>query len=422
MKKVKVAIMGLGTVGGGTYEALTKNKEAILRNYGAEIEVKAILDRSEEALAAKGADKKLFSDIDKILSDDEISIVVETMGGLEPAGTFVKRALKAGKSVVTANKELLAKRGGELRAAAEEGGAGLYFEASCVGGVPIIRTLTDAMQANNITEITGIINGTTNYILTQMTEEKTSYAAALKQAQKLGYAEADPTADVDGFDAAYKLSILASLAFHKHISIDSVYREGISAVTERDIAVGENMGYVLKLLAVGRREQTGEIQVRVHPAFVPVSHPLASVRGSFNAVLLKGDFVDEIMLYGRGAGARPTASAVVSDVVYCALADRPLEIFYDDAPPKMNADFASEYYLSITASDKPGMLSGISGVLGKHGISIGKMLQEGSRGEDADIILLTHMTSERSMQSAVAELNALKGVIKVNSLIRVIGD
>ena len=242
MKKLKVAIMGLGTVGGGTYDVLTRNREVIKSGYGVDVEVVKILDKSPKRLADKGASEKLFAaNIDEIVSDPDISVVVETMGGLEPAGSFIIKALESGKSVVTANKELLSKRLDELLASADKGGSGLYIEASCVGGVPIIRTLTESMQANRVTELTGIINGTTNYILTKMSEEGDDYAYALGEAQKLGYAEFDPTADVEGFDAAYKLSILASLAFHTRIPLDKIYREGISKITSRDISVGKSM-------------------------------------------------------------------------------------------------------------------------------------------------------------------------------------
>ena len=422
MKKIKIAIMGLGTVGGGTYDVLTRNRSVISSGYGIDVEVKKILDKSPDRLTVKGAPEKLFArSIDEIVGDPEISIVVETMGGLEPAGSFIIKALKSGKSVVTANKELLSKRLDELLSAADEGGTGLYFEASCVGGVPIIRTLTDSMQANRINELTGIINGTTNYILTKMSENGDTYEQALAQAQQLGYAEADPTADVDGFDAAYKLSILASLAFHTRIPLSEIYREGISKITPRDIAVGRSMGYALKLLAIGRRNADGTVQVRVHPTFVSMEHPLASVSGSFNAVFLKGDFVDEIMLYGRGAGAHPTASAIVSDVIYCADRSKPLRADFGTTTAKVNGDFPSEYYLSLTVQDKPGMLSAISGALGAHGISINKMLQDNAEGGTAEIILFTHLTGEHAFLSAVKEIKSLDGVHAVNASVRVLG-
>lgn len=421
MKKIKVAIMGLGTVGGGTYEALTRNRDVIADGYDVDVEVVKVLDRSADVLVQRGVPaEKYASNIDEIIKDDDISVVVETMGGLEPAGTFITKALKSGKNVVTANKELLSKRLDELEAAAKEGGAGLYFEASCVGGVPVIRTLTEGMQANRITEIMGIINGTTNYILTKMTEDGSTYAAALKEAQKLGYAEFDPTADVDGFDAAYKLSILASLAFHTRIPLTGIYREGIAKVTPKDIAVGKSMGYTLKLLAIGRRNADGGIEARVHPAFVPDAHPLASVRGAFNAVFLKGDFVDEIMLYGRGAGAHPTASAIVSDIVYCAGREEPLYPDFGKSTATPFGDFSSEYYLSLTVADKPGILASIAAVFGGCGISISKMQQQEAAAGAAEIIILTHTTKEQSVRAATEKLESLAGVKKLNTTLRVI--
>ncbi|MCI9518249.1 MAG: homoserine dehydrogenase [Clostridia bacterium] len=421
MKKIKVAIMGLGTVGGGTYEVLTRNRDVIASGYGVDAEVVKVLDRSEDVLVSRGVPAEKFAgNIDEIIKDDDISVVVETMGGLEPAGTFIIKALKSGKSVVTANKELLAKRFDELEEAAKEGGAGLYFEASCVGGVPVIRTLTDSMQANRITEIMGIINGTTNYILTKMSEDGLTYAAALKEAQKLGYAEFDPTADVEGFDAAYKLSILASLAFHTRIPLSGIYREGISKVTPKDIAVGRSMGYTLKLLAIGRKNADGSAEARVHPAFVPESHPLSSVRGAFNAVFLKGDFVDEIMLYGRGAGAHPTASAIVSDIIYCADREEPLRLDFKNGEASLADDFSSEYYLSLTVADKPGILASITKVFGDCGISIGKMQQQVSAAGQAEIIILTHTTKESAVRTATERLESLGGVKKLNTTLRVI--
>ena len=310
-KKVNVAILGLGTVGGGTYDILTQNHDMIVRTQGLDFCVRRILDRDRDRVVARGVSPDAVTcNIDDIVNDKEIDVVVETMGGVEPAGSFIAKLLESGKTVVTANKELIGKCWHKLEPIAKAHGAGLYFEASCVGGVPIIRTLNESMQANHICELYGIINGTTNYILTKMTEEGLSYETALREAQQLGYAEFNPSADVDGFDAVYKLAILSSLAFHTSIPYTHIYREGITRITADDIKSANELGYVVKLLAIGRREGN-RIEARVHPTFVPKDHPLASVRGAFNAVLLTGDFVDDIMLYGRGAGARPTGSAIV---------------------------------------------------------------------------------------------------------------
>lgn len=430
MKQVNVAIMGLGTVGFGTYNILVNNKENIKKNQGIEFNVKKVLDKNAEALIKKGVPKNIIStDLNEIISDDSISIVVETIGGIEPAKTFILSVLKSGKSVVTANKELVSKHWAELEETAKKHNAGLYFEASCVGGVPIIRTLTESMQGDNIQEIMGIINGTTNYILTKMTEEGSSYEDALKQAQNLGFAEFDPTADVGGYDAMYKLSILSSLAFHTCIPYTEVYREGITKLTKRDILTAKDLGYTLKLLAIGRKDGNN-VEVRVHPTFVNNEHPLASVRNEFNAVFLKGDSVDNIMLYGRGAGAAPTGSAIVSDIVFCAKKEG--KHLYTDFENNAKvakdinimSDFTSKYYVSLTVKDKAGVLAKITDILGKNNVSISTMLQNGlKKNKDVDgacLVFMTHDTSEKAFQAAIRGLRELDEVFAVDSLIRVI--
>lgn len=423
MKKVNVAIMGFGTVGGGAYEILETNHDKIARSYGLEIAVKKVLDKSLDRLKGVRPEQATVS-LDDILSDDEISIVVEVIGGVEPAKTFIEKAMRAGKSVVTANKELISKHWAELESVARANNVGFYFEASCVGGVPIIRTLKESLQGDNIGMIMGIINGTTNYILTKMTEEGMSYDEALELARKHGYAEADPTADVEGYDAMYKLSILSSLAFHTCIPYTSIYREGITKITRSDIAYGKQMGYTLKLLAIGKREGD-KVEVRVHPTFVPDSHPLASVSGAFNAVFLRGDHVDDIMLYGRGAGARPTGSAIVSDVVYCALAHTHGYCdFVNDgkvAPGiTMASDFSGKYYVALSVDDRAGVLSRVAEVFGRRGVSIASISQRYVGEGHVPIVIMTHMTGENAMQASIAELNGLDCVESVDSLIRVI--
>lgn len=423
MKKLNVAIMGLGTVGGGTYNIFTDNHDYIMRTQGIDVCVKRVLDRDRERVLNRGVHKSVFTDnIEDIVSDKDIEIVVETMGGVEPARTFILKVLQSGKSVVTANKELIAKHWFELEPVAKAHGAGLYFEASCVGGVPIIRTLTESMQANRICELYGIINGTTNYILTKMTEDGLSYEKALREAQQLGYAEFNPTADVDGYDAMYKLSILSSLAFHTGIPYSCVYREGITRITADDIASARNLGYVIKLLAIGRREQD-KIEVRVHPTFVPLNHPLAGVRGSFNAVMLTGDFVDDIMLYGRGAGARPTGSAIVSDVLFCS--KQCGHAYFDfgasnktDGSVEIVNDFKSKYYISLTTFDRAGVLASVSKVLAEAGVSISTVLQKGSSGDRANITFLTHEANEKAVTAALGDIEKLEYVRSIDSLIR----
>lgn len=423
MKKVNVAIMGLGTVGGGTYDILTQNHGYIKSTQGLDIRVKRVLDRDREKALGRGVPQTAFTDnIDEVVADKDIDIVIETMGGVEPAKTFITKVLKSGKSVVTANKELISKFWYELEPVAKENGVGLYFEASCVGGVPVIRTLTESMQANRICELYGIINGTTNYILTKMTEEGLGYETALREAQQLGYAEFNPSADVDGYDAVYKLSILSSLAFHTTIPYKNVYREGITRITADDIKSARELGYVIKLLAIGRRDGN-KVEARVHPTFVPAEHPLASVRGSFNAVLLTGDYVDDIMLYGRGAGARPTGSAIVSDVIFCA--KRRSHDYTDfavsetpQAGTEIVGDFTSKYYIALTALDRAGVLASVAKILAESGVSINTILQKGNSGDHATITFLTHKAGEHAVMGALEKIGRSEYVRSIDSVIR----
>lgn len=424
MKTVYVAIMGLGTVGGGAYEILNVNHDKIAAACGLDIRVKKVLDKNVDKLKAAVEPSQIATCIEDVVSDGDVSIVVEVMGGVEPARSFIIKALESGKSVVTANKELISKHWGELEAVAAKNNVGLYFEASCVGGVPVIRTLKESLQGDKIEMIMGIINGTTNYILTKMSREGLSYEEALAEAQALGYAEANPSADVDGYDAMYKLSILSSLAFHTCIPFTEIYREGITGVTKNDIASGKKMGYTLKLLAIGKR-CGNEVEVRVHPTFVRGAHPLASVSDAFNAVFLKGDYVDDVMLYGRGAGARPTGSAIVSDIVYCAGRNEHVHTDFVNngrvsAEIKIKSDFSSKYYIALTVEDKAGVLATITDVFGGNGVSISSISQSGVADGVAPIIIMTHFTSENAVQSSIAQLKRLDCVKKVDSLIRVI--
>ncbi len=423
MKKVGVAILGLGVVGGGTYEILTKNREFYQKTQNVDISVECVLELNRERALKLGVpEEKIMSNIAEVICNPDVNIVVEVIGGIDAAREFVLAALNAGKTVVTSNKELFCKYSHELERAAKRQNAGLYFEASCVGGVPIIRTLLDGLQANHITSMMGIINGTTNFILTKMSNEGISYEEALKEAQALGYAESNPVADVEGFDAAYKLSILSSLAFHTKVPFSKVFREGITGVTREMIADGKELGYCLKLLAIGKQTDAG-IEVRVHPTFVRTGHPLAAVNDSFNAVYLTGDAVGEVMLYGRGAGALPTGSAIVSDVIYAATHS---EIRYSTFKNTANAekdvrfpsDFSSAYYLRIKVSDKTGVLAKIAALFAKYNISIVEMLQKGE-GETASVTLITHETRELAIRNAVSKINALE-VASVESVLRVV--
>ncbi len=425
MKKVGVAILGLGVVGGGTYKILTEHREEYQNTHKIDIVVENVLEiRKERALALGIEESKISANIAEICSNPEVDIVIEVMGGVEPAKTFVLAALNAGKSVVTSNKELYCKYSHELEKAAIKNHCGLFYEASCVGGVPVIRALLDNLQGNKILSMTGIVNGTTNYILTKMSKEGASYEDVLKEAQKLGYAEADPTSDVEGFDSTYKLSILSSLAFHTKIPYTKIYREGITGITVEDIEFGKQMGYVIKLLAIGKNGDNG-IEVRVHPAFIPAEHPLASVNDSFNAVYLTGDSVDDVMLYGRGAGALPTGSAIVGDVIYCAThTNYRYSTFVNtkDAAKdtKFIENFESAYYIRLEASNRTGVLAKITSIFSKCGINVAQMVQEDVNSENVPVIFVTHKTKEHSVNKAVAEIKAIPEIAKVASVIRVV--
>lgn len=421
MKKIGVALLGVGTVGGGTYQILTKNREYFKKIQNVDVVVENVLERNMARVKELGIDESIVTDnMAEIASNPNVDIVAEFMGGVEPAKTFILQALKSGKSIVTANKELFSKCWEELEAVAKEFGAGLYFEASCVGGVPIIRTLQDGMQANHIESIKGIINGTTNFILSNMSDNGADYDEVLKLAQKLGYAEANPAADVEGFDSMYKLSILSTLAFHKRISIDDIYREGITNVSIKDIKVGKELGFELKLLAIGKQTEEG-IEVRVHPTFIPKNHPLANIKDSFNAVHLKGDAVGDIMLYGRGAGALPTGSAIVSDIIYAAKKNiHEYFLSNDNESAKIVSDFESEYYLRLRVLDKAGVLASVSNVFAKYNVSISIVMQKGQNEDGSvDIIYMTHKTKENAFNSAVEEIEKNKDVIKAEAIIRV---
>ncbi len=423
MKKVGVAILGLGVVGGGTYRILTEHREFYKTTQAVDVNVECVLEPNRDRLQELGVpDAIVAHNIAEVACNPDVNIVVECIGGVEAARDYVLDVLYGGKTVVTSNKELIAKYYHELERAAKRHNAGLYFEASCVGGVPIIRTLLDGVHSNKILSMMGIINGTTNYILTKMTEEGTSYEAALAEAQRLGYAEADPDADVEGFDAAYKLSVLSSLAFHTKIPYTKVLREGITGVTAEDIARGNALGYRLKLLAIAKQSDEG-IEVRVHPAFVKKEHPLASVSGCNNAVFLSGDSVGDLMLYGKGAGDLPTGSAIVSDILYASTRTEPrYSTFKNNANPekdvKFLTDFASAYYMRLTVNDKTGVLSKIAAIFGKNNISILELLQT-PESDKATLVIVTHETHEQAIKNAVAKLNGSE-IAKVETVLRVV--
>jgi len=427
VKHYQAAILGFGTVGSGVYRVLTENGKQITHREGIEIAVKRILVRDFEHEPNLGlAPRDVFTtSFDDIAEDADIGIVIECMGGIEPARTFILKALGAGKTVVTSNKEVMSKYWPEFEQAAKATGAGLYLEATVGGGIPILRTILNSMQANNISRVMGIINGTTNYILTQMTECGQSFEDALRDAQSLGYAEANPTADVEGYDAMYKLSILSSMAFHAHMPIEVIYREGITKLTKADFETAQLLGYQIKLLAIGKKEGN-RIEVRVHPTMIPSAHPLASVRGVFNAIFLTGNAVDDVMLYGRGAGCMPTASAVVSDVIYACHAENKHQYmtFFNSANMsseiELVKDFACTYCVRLHVADQPGTMAAIAGVFAEHGVSLKSVVQLGqSDGESSHITFLTHLAHEFAVQEALEEIRSLDCVDEIESLIRV---
>ncbi len=422
MKDIKVAILGMGTVGGGIYQLIEKEQKNIEHKENIHLEVKKTLALN---YAVDVPDSKKAKDIDEIINDPEITIVAEVMGGLKPSKEFIIKALEAGKTVVSANKDMISQNWPDLEAAAKRGNAGFYFEAAVGGGIPILRALNDSMQANSIDRIYGIVNGTTNYILTKMDDEGRDFDDVLKEAQELGYAEANPTSDVEGYDARYKLSILASMAFHARVPVDKIYCEGITKITKLDIEIGRELGYVVKLLAIGKKDENGEIEVRVHPTMIPKDHALASIKGSFNAIFINGSAVGEMMWYGKGAGDFPTASALVSDMIYSVGAPNPryvtFENSYDANQAKFNDNWLTEYFVRTNVLDKPGVLAKIAGILGKHDVSIESVIQKGAKkGEQsAPLILVTHKAHEKDLQKAIEEIKELDAVVNVPSCIRV---
>ncbi|MBV8159787.1 MAG: homoserine dehydrogenase [Acidimicrobiia bacterium] len=420
----KVGLLGCGTVGGALVGLIDDQRDAIAERTGLRLEVASVAVRNtaRPRTVELGPDV-LTNDAMSVVEDPAVDVVVELIGGIEPARELILTALQNGKAVVTGNKELLANVGGELFEAAEKAGVDLLFEAAVAGGIPLIRPLRESLAGERVQRILGIVNGTTNFILTRMTEEGSTFHDALAEAQALGYAERDPTADVEGFDAAAKAAIIATVAFGVRVVAGDVYREGISGVTPADIAFAQRLGYVVKLLAVAAADERG-VAVRVYPAMVPKDHPLAAVRESFNAVFIEGAAVGDLMLYGRGAGGRPTASAVLGDVIDAAANRRRGAHagmgLLGKARIRHIEELSSEYYVALEVVDRPGVLAAVAGVFGTHGVSIKQMEQEGI-GDDARLILITHTAVERAMQATLSELRDLDVVDRVGSLLRVVG-
>ncbi len=422
-KKIKVALLGVGTVGTGVYKLIQRRADVMVRTIGAQMEVSKILVHNLNK-QREGIDASLLTDNwQEIVNDPEIQIVVEVMGGIEPARTMILEALHAGKHVVTANKDLLAAHGKELLDAAEEKHCDLLFEAAVAGGIPIIRPLKQCLAGNEIDEVIGIVNGTTNYILTKMFEENMSFEEALAKATELGYAEADPTADVEGLDAGRKVAIMASIAFHSRVVFDDVYTEGITKITADDIAYAKEFDSVIKLLGVAHNTEGG-IEVGVYPMLLNKEHPLASVRDSFNAVFVHGDAVDDAMFYGRGAGEFPTASAVMGDIIDVA---RNIEYgcngrisctCYRETPIKKFDEVENKFFLRMQVKNQPGVLASIATVFGSHGVSIARVVQKHIKGDQAELVIVTDKVREDYLKNALEQLRDIENIFEISSVIR----
>lgn len=423
-KEIKAALLGAGTVGGGVYKLVERRAAEMPDKVGAELKITKVLVKNLQKKREGIPSEVLTDDWEGIIHDPEISIVIELMGGVEPARTYILQALEAGKNVVTANKDLLAEHGQELMEAAERNHRDLCFEAAVGGGIPIIRPLKECLAGNEITEVMGIVNGTTNYILTKMTQEGWDFDDALKEAQRLGFAEADPTADVEGLDAGRKMAILASIAFHSRVTFKDVDVKGITKITAKDIQYAKEFGYTLKLLGVARNEE-GKMEVGVSPMMIPSTHPLANVNDSFNAVFVHGDAVDDAMFQGRGAGEFPTASAVVGDLISVA---RDMQYdccgrigcsCYKNLPMQPVGDSRHRYFLRFLVEDRTGILAGVAGVLGNNGVSISQVIQKPAVDGVAELVVITDKVETRHLQDALVIFGEMSMIREVASVIRV---
>jgi homoserine dehydrogenase len=423
-RPLTVALLGGGTVGGSVARLLLESARDLEERVGAPVVLTAVAVR-DAAKSRPGVPADLVTSDAAGVAASGADIVVEVMGGIEPARTLILAAMAAGSSVVTANKALLAADGATLYEAAARNGVDLYFEAAVAGAIPLLRPLRESLAGDQVTKVLGIVNGTTNFILTKMDEEGADYATVLAEAQELGYAEADPTADVEGHDAAAKAAILAELAFHTRVTVDDVYCEGIAKVTAEDITAAQQMGFVIKLLAVAELTEAGVI-VRVHPTMLPRSHPLAAVRGAFNAVFIEAESAGEVMFYGRGAGGAPTASAVLGDVVSAARnrvsgGRGPGESTYTNLPVLPIGAAMTRYYVNLAVADRPGVLASIASAFSDNGVSIQVVRQDG-HGDEAGLIVRTHRASEAALHKTVEQLSGLDTVRRVLGVMRVEGE
>ena len=423
----KIALLGMGTVGGGVYEIIERQKEEMPFKIGAALEVVKVLVRNKAKYADRIPAEKLTDVWEDVIGDDSIDIVVEVMGGIEPARTYIKAALEKGKHVVTANKDLMAMHGHELLELAGEHHCDLLFEAAVAGGIPIIRPLKQCLAGNHMSEVMGIVNGTTNFILTKMSQENMEFKDALALATELGYAEADPTADIDGLDAGRKVAILASVAFNSRVVFDDVYIEGITKISAKDIRYAKEMGCAIKLLGVARNTESG-VEAYVCPMLIPNDHPLATVNDSYNAVFVHGDAVEDAMFFGRGAGELPTASAVVGDIfdivrnMEAGCCGRIGCTCYKQLPVKKMEDTYNRYFLRLHVEDRCGVLAEMTEVFAKYHVSIAQIIQKDSQNQDdhlAEVVVITSKVREGDFKTAVQELSNKSSVKRISKTIRV---
>ncbi|MEV0969775.1 homoserine dehydrogenase [Microtetraspora glauca] len=427
-KPLKIALLGCGVVGSQVVRLLREQESDLAARVGAPLELVGVAVRKPGRKRDAEIDPALLTtDAESLVTRDDVDIVVEVIGGIEPARSLILAAMASGKSVVTANKALLAEDGATIHRAARENGADLYFEASVAGAIPLLRPLRESMAGDRVQRVLGIVNGTTNYILDKMDSSGASFTDALEEAQALGYAEADPTADVEGFDAAAKAAILAGIAFHSRVTAADVHREGITEITAADVASAKAMGYVIKLLAICARSDDGRsVGVRVHPAMIPRSHPLAGVREAYNAVFVEAESAGRLMFYGAGAGGAPTASAVLGDIVAVArnrIANTrgPEESTYADLRVHPMGESVTRCHVSLDVADKPGVLARVADIFAKHDVSIQTVRQEG-RGDDAQLVLVTHRASDAALSATIESLREMDIVRAVAGVMRVEGD
>ncbi len=420
---IRIGMIGCGTVGGGVATILSREADDITARTGAKLEITHVAVRDADRDRGLGLPAEVFTtDAQAVVDAEDVDVVVEVMGGRDPAGDLIRRSLAQGKPVVTANKELIAHEGPELYAAARAAGVDLAYEAAVAGAIPIIKPMKESLAGDRVSRVVGILNGTTNYILTRMSEEGADYATVLADAQALGYAEADPTADVAGHDAAAKCAILASLAFDTAVHADDVFTQGIETVNATDIRVADRLGYVIKLLGIASEVQ-GRVGVRVHPAFLPKTHPLASVRGSFNAIYVEAQAAGELMFYGRGAGAEPTGSAVVGDVIDVArnllqTARGAVESQHRAKDLRSIDELRTQYYVLLDVEDQAGVLAAVATAFGDHGVSIAQVWQEGA-SDSAQLVLITHRAREAALRATVEALSSVDSIRSVASVLRV---